>query len=159
MDCVCDLSLDDWKNVSTIVSGVMAIVVGAIAAGTYAKNVRVKRAEWLASLHDKYYVSRSYKRIRRILDYRAVPDYDALKTAVAEGGNDKLQEALVDYLNFFEFIASLWKMEQLSAKEISMLFEYYLLDLQQHAFVMSYIEGNNFQNLAELIAHLGPPKH
>src|SRR5207247_10403339 len=51
-----------------------------------------------------------------------------------------ISEPFVLYLNFFEFVASLWKLEQLSLREIKMLFQYYieLFDGEDLQFVREY---------------------
>jgi hypothetical protein len=71
-----------------------------------------------------------------------------------EAGHDELAEAFVDYLNFFEFVASLWKMRQLSKREIGMIFEYYLLNLKEHEFAMNFIRQNSFENLEALVGQI-----
>lgn len=60
------------------------------------------------------------KKIRYIIDYEREDDIKLLKNGIINDCEDKLIEELVDYLNFFEFIASLWKMNQLNTKEIGM---------------------------------------
>jgi hypothetical protein len=77
-----------------------------------------------------------------------------LEKALAGGGKDDLVEELVDYLNFFEFVASLWKLNQLELDEISMLFEYYVLRLRDHGFLIAFIRENGFENLSDLIERL-----
>lgn len=52
-----------------------------------------------------------------------------------------------DYLNFFEFVAGLKAMKQLSLHEIKMLFEYYIRLLKRHDFVVKFIENQSFENL------------
>ena len=94
----------------------------------------------------------TYKRVRRVLDYQSAPDYDNLCNAI--GGahvEDELCECFVDYLNFFEYIASLWKLGQLSQPEILMLFEYYLRLLKDRDFVWKFIREQGFENLEMLL--------
>ena len=63
-----------------------------------------------------------------------------------------LEEKLVDYLNFFEFIASLWKLGQLSIQEINLMFEYYIRLLGKFDFLMKYIHDEGFEGLADLVS-------
>lgn len=104
-------------------------------------------------LHGKFFESANYKEIRHILDY-APPRLSTLREAVAQGGSDELVESFVDYLNFFEFIASLWKLGQLRLHEVAMLFRYYLENLTSHAFITVFIKEQGFENLDELLAAL-----
>lgn len=135
---------DTILKISGLAGGIVAVV-------TFWQNAKLKRAEWLYQLHAKFYESPAYKRIRHMLDYRPDPEFANLRTAVTEGGHDELAEAFVDYLNFFEFVASLWKMGQLKQSEIAMIFEYYLLNLKDHEFVMEFVRRNGFENLETLI--------
>ncbi len=141
------LYLDTILKFSGLVGGILALV-------TFWRNAKLKRAEWLYQLHAKFYESTSYKGIRHTLDYQPDPGFANLRLAVTEGGHEELAEAFVDYLNFFEFVASLWKMGQLGLHEVAMIFEYYLLNLKSHEFVMEFIKGNGFENLEALIARL-----
>jgi hypothetical protein len=89
------------------------------------------------------------------LDYRPQPEFDALKAAVQR--EDGTREDFGLYLNFFELIASLWKLDQLGLQEVKMLFEYYirLFDDKDLQFVRDYIEKSGFEGLRELIAAVG----
>ncbi len=141
------IDLDTTLKLSGLVGGIGALV-------TFWRNAKLKRAEWLYQLHAKFYESPAYKRIRHTLDYQPDPGFADLRLAVTQGGHDELAEAFVDYLNFFEFVASLWKMGQLGLREITMIFEYYLLNLRNHEFVMEFIKENGFENLEALIARV-----
>ena len=74
----------------------------SVAVFAYCRNVRLKRAEWLRSLFEKFYETERYKAVRTRLD-----NADELQKRGLE------EELLVDYLNFFEFIASLHKPGQI----------------------------------------------
>jgi len=64
--------------------------------------------------------------------------------------NDSLEEKLVDYLNFFEFIASLWKLRQLPIEEIQMMFDYYIRRIGTHGFLMEYLQAQGFEGVLQL---------
>ena len=87
--------------------------------------------------------------MRSIIDYETA-ELSAIREAIAAGRHEPLVELFVDYLNFFEFIASLWKLGQLSETEIAMLFEYYLDNLGEHDFILSFITDEGFENLSGL---------
>jgi hypothetical protein len=75
-------------------------------------------------------------RVRSILDSppRPAPDYDRLKANVESGEGGDL-EALINYLNFFEFMAALCQQGQLKLSEIGQMFDYYLRNLKSTPFV------------------------
>jgi hypothetical protein len=130
---------------------VFTLIGGGLALATFGRNVKIKRAEWLSSLHSKFFESDKYKRIRQILDYQT-PERADLERALAAETPDNLVlvEEFVDYLNFFEFVASLWRLGQLELGEIEDLFKYYLDNLNGHTFATRYISAQSFENLVTL---------
>jgi hypothetical protein len=127
-------------------------VGGALAILTFWRTAMIRRAEWLSNLHAKFFEGPAYKQIRRTLDSNeSDPELSQLRASIAADESSILIEAFVDYLNFFEFVASLRKLRQLNAKEISMLFDYYLRLLCKHGFVRDYIHKHGFEELDALI--------
>lgn len=124
---------------------------GGVTVYTYWKNSSLKRAEWLYQLYQKFYEEDHYKEIRRILDYDPADDLGRLRYGIENDCECQLVEALVDYLNFFEFIATLWQLKQLTLKELSMVFQYYVLELRKHDFVMEFMHNEGFRSLPALI--------
>lgn len=108
-----------------------ATLIGALTAGvgiiwaarTYLRDTKHRRAAWLGELFEMFYVKNDHKRVRRLMDSGTL-------AATARSGNSEaqvaLEEEVVDYLNFFEFIGSLHAMGQLTREEIDMMFDYYL---------------------------------
>lgn len=92
--------------------------------------------------------------MRHIIDYEPQEEFTELRKAIESEGDHELAELLVDYLNFFEFVASLWKLRQLSLKEIAMVFEYYILRLDDYKFISDFIANQGFENLHLLIQQL-----
>ncbi len=138
---------------SAIVFYVMSTVAVLASYGSFRRNHRVRRLEWLSNLYRQFFQESNYKRIRRIIDY----DTSELKTidaAIKADCAHELVELMVDYLNFFEFVAGLWKSRELEKKEICILFEYYLSLLKDHSFLMDYIKNSGFENLHELLAEI-----
>lgn len=131
---------------------VSALVGGALAILTFWRTAKVRRAEWLSNLHAKFFEGSAYKQIRRALDSsESDAELSQLRSSIAADSSSELVEAFVDYLNFFEFVASLRKLRQLKSKEISMLFDYYLRLLCKHEFVRDYIRKHGFEELDALI--------
>ncbi|MDH3601540.1 MAG: hypothetical protein OEU26_18160 [Candidatus Tectomicrobia bacterium] len=137
-----------------------------IAAATYYWNSRVRHAEWLASLHNKFFEENNYKQMRWILDYQPEEEIRILRQCIDESvsggsnvGDDRsqaLMQALEDYLNFFEFIASLWQLRQLSLKEIRRVFDYYILQIgdKDHQFLQPLLNDKGFENLKKMITKI-----
>lgn len=135
-----------------LVLKVVALVGGALAVGTFWRAAKVRRAEWLSNLHTKFFEGSVYKQIRRVLDSNDTdPEFSQLRSSIAAHESTVLVEAFDDYLNFFEFIATLRRLGQLKPKEVSMMFDYYLGLFCRHDFVRSYIRNYGFEGLEALI--------
>ncbi len=135
------------KDVATIIGALATPLVAATAAffgiRTYAENSHLERARWLASLYEKFYEKDHLKRVREVLDSKAV----ALQEI-----KQKISDAeLSDYLNFFEFVAVLKKSGQLKQQEIEDLFGYYLGRLSNRPEMREYIVRNGYELLDELL--------
>jgi hypothetical protein len=76
---------------------VVAVVGGVIALLTFWRTAKVKRAEWLSSLHGKFFEASSYKHVRRILDGDdGDPELSALRADIGGRKNSDLAEEFVD---------------------------------------------------------------
>jgi len=150
MTC-CFMSEDMLK----LIQLALAVIGGGWALWIYSRDMKRRRAEWLTSLHKKFYEEPQYKRIRYLLDYKPA-EYHELREMVEGAGEDPRIEELVDYLNFLEFVGSLWERRQLSMKDIRTLFDYYLRNLKEHTWVRRYIEkkANGFEKLVILLRKL-----
>lgn len=126
-----------------------AIIARTIAIATYLRNARVRRAEWLSSLHSRFFETSTYKKIRQVLEAKG-EDYVALRQALTDNQTNDDVELLVDYLNFFEFVGSLRKLGQLSSDEIDLLFDYYLRQLAGDPVLRQFVETQGFEGLADL---------
>lgn len=144
----------DWQALSDVVKtlgGLVAIVGAPLAYLTYRRSVKTKRAEWLQSLHGKFFETERYTAIRRVLDYSEEPTYSALAGAVASGTHHPLADELWRYLNFFELLAGLKQLGQISDKEIVRLFDYDLRLIQRQEFIMKALDPEGFDGLAHLL--------
>lgn len=150
---VLDMLRGDIDAIVRVALQLVGIFAPIFAVVTYRRNVRIRRAEWLSTLHAKFYEADTYKHIRHLIDYEP-PEFATLQEAVESGGSETLVESFVDYLNFFEFIASLWKLRQLSLEEIEMLLGYYLVNLSKHSFITAFIASQSFEHLADLLKAL-----
>lgn len=128
-----------------------SILGGMFAMYVYYQNSKLKRAEWLYSLFDKFFYDSKYSTIRRIIDYADIKEIKKLIDGINSKDNHDLEEQLVNYLNFFEFIANLWILKQVPLVEIEMMFEYYIKRIKDHDFIMIYIKKNGFEGVAKLV--------
>lgn len=97
------------------IAAILGAIVGLWAIYVYFTNSRVRRAEWLASLYEKFYENSDLKAVREIVDCEGGDSPDISRLVSEE------PPELTDYLNFFEFVAVLKKSHQLSANEIESL--------------------------------------
>jgi hypothetical protein len=141
------------------VSAAVALVLAAAAALltwlTFWKNLRLRRAEWLSRLYESFYVKPELKAVRAALDYDGEARRELLRCVESDPENAKALEPLVDYLNFFEFLAVLWTMKQLSLDEIQLLFGYYLRRLAEEPGIVKFCREGGFKNLLRMLEKLG----
>jgi hypothetical protein len=145
------------------ISGFLVGFSALFAASTYYRNGRLERAKWLNTLHENFFIENKFSEIRRLLDYKEPADqYSSLKVSFPDR-NDKnnidLEEKLVDYLNFFEFIATLNNQGQLSLSEINSTFGYYISKLSAHKWLTESLEIHEFKNLPLLIEEINRLKN
>lgn len=159
--CLHDATAGTYKEIIIPSFGVFsAIIGGSFGLYIYYRNSQLRRAEWLYSLFDKFFYQDRYADIRQMLDNYDPALLSKFEGALATGANKNLEEKLVDYLNFFEFVATLWRLKQLSIEEIQMMFEYYVRQLFEYPFIMTYLENEGFEGLVMLVAEIrGGPQH
>jgi len=136
--------MQTFQWIQTVSFAVAAVGV-MLSLITFRKNQRVRKAEWLTKLYEKFYEQEHYKDVRKWIDF------GILDEQLKEDADHKKEEKLADYLNFFEFIATLEKMKQLRVDEIQNLFAYYLRLLKQSPTCSRYIAENKFKNLRTLL--------
>jgi hypothetical protein len=150
----CRMDASTVAPYTRVLLDLFAIVAGTTAIATYRRNARVRRAEWLSSLHSKFFETSTYKRIRQILEAKG-ESYVALCKALADNQTNDDVELFVDYLNFFEFVGSLRELGQLSSEEIDRLFDYYLRQLAGEPVIRQFVETQGFESLSGLFSVRG----
>ncbi len=133
------------------IAGVVGILGVPAAVFTYRRSVRTRRADWLVSLHEKFFETDRYARVRRVLDYRQEPDYSDLVEAVRDQRHHSLADEFYRYLNFFELLASLRRLDQISDREIIGLFEYDLRMIAGNQFIVDALRPQGFERLSDLV--------
>ena len=140
--CCCEGSCGLQELLDALVS-IVTIVGGAAVVWVYYRDHLRKKAEWMHQLYGKFFENAQFKKIRRTMDHKGITE-DWLKTEANE-------EQLVDYLNFFEYIASLHTMGQISQEEIERMFDYYLKLMSDRPVVREYIRNWGFEDLDRLL--------
>ena len=108
-----------------------------------------KEAEWLQKLYQQFYEDARYKKIREILDSGSeLSDFHALMDSQP---NDDLVWQLWDYLNFFEFVASLKKLKQITDDDLKLLFEYPLQRIKENRRISGRLAGEGYEQLDLLL--------
>ena len=143
-----DVSL---AEVSKALAGVIALTGATVTIRNYRKSVQTKRAEWLSSLHEKFFETTRYADVRRILDYKPDPEHTQLRQAIETETHLPITDEFYRYLNFFELLASLRKLKQISDDEMIALFQYDLDMISQQEFIVNAVNCQGFERLALLI--------
>jgi len=122
---------------------IVTIIGGAAAVWVYYRDHLRKKAEWMHQLYGKFFENAQFKKVRRTMDHKGITS-EWLKVEANE-------ELLVDYLNFFEYIASLHTMGQISQVEIERMFDYYLKLISDRSVVRAYVADYGFEDLDRLL--------
>lgn len=138
-----------------VLQAAFVVLASIVAIRTFSRDSNLKRAEWLERLHDKFYLGKDYKTIRRILDYESADNFQEFKNKITSKSYSDEQEQLVDYLNFFHFIATIWLQGQIKEVEIKRLFSYYLSVLTKRDFLVAYMKEEEFHDLLKMLRKFG----
>ncbi len=144
------MKLEVLVKVAQIVGFILAGISLVFTAVTYFKNNKLKRGEWLKSLFEKFYEGKTFSKIRKEIEYERIAIYLQLNEN-GEVRSEETEEELVDYLNFFEFIATLVKNGHLRKDEVNQMFGYFLKAINKNDFLKNYLIKYDFENLDELL--------
>ena len=126
-----------------------AVIAAVFSVLQYWSNSRREKARWLLDLYQRFYQD-PMRKVREALDWAKA---DFCNEPLKEENSTQLAN-LDDYLNFFEFVAYLEKLGQISKEDIRHLFQYFLEDLGKEP-VSSYISRYGYENLYNLLGTLG----
>lgn len=150
MSICCENSFNMFLDFLPSIAIVVSIAGGIIGLNQYVENSKMKRAEILGGLVDKFYFREDFKEVREWLDKGG--DNKMSDVEFNNKIDDKVFQAkFSDYLNYFQFIVSLKKLAQLKDADIAMMFHYYLLNLKGNESVMKYIKINGYKELNEYL--------
>jgi hypothetical protein len=155
-------ALTAWGNyltgTATLILAFAAVAAGSLAISDYRKRMVAEKSKWLLQLYEKLFENPQYKSVRRQLDFEDTDDIRALIKLDADKGKFAPDEqtrfdAFTDYLNFFELVAHLKVIGQLTSDDIQATFDYYLklLTPQHNPQIRSYLKKEGFENLDRLL--------
>jgi hypothetical protein len=155
-------SLNAWgaylSGCGALTLALAAILAGFLAISDYRTRVLAEKSKWFLQLYEKLFEGGQFKDVRRKLDYG---DTDEIKMLIqrdeqslefTEAQQAKF-DAFTDYLNFFEFIARLKEIGQLTSDDINATFNYYLILLTgpRNPEIRQYLKKEGFENLDKLL--------
>lgn len=143
-----DQNLKDWIDVIAKAFAATGVFIGGLS---YRKQTKTKRAEWLKALFEKFYEKEEFKEVRKWIESGEIESKIHLDPSVS-----KEEEKIADYLNFFEFIATLKTDNQLKRKDVLNLFEYYLKKIKTSEKCMLWVnnEDYGFEKLRNLLSEI-----
>lgn len=140
-----------WKDWLDLIIKICAGFGGLgffIAALNYRSQTKIKRAEWLKSLFEKFFETPGYKEVRIWLDYGKLHE----KLTIAnETERMKNEEQFTDFLNFFEFIGIFSSEKLLTYKQVNNVFDYYLKKIKADPDCMGWIRQYGFEKLEAML--------
>ncbi|HVU95616.1 MAG TPA: hypothetical protein VHE34_10345 [Puia sp.] len=143
------MTIRDWVDLGAKLLAGLGGLGFFIAAFSYRQQVRIRQAEWLKSLFEKFFENSTYKDVRSWLDYGVLHERLTVGDAVLRQQNE---EKFTDFLNFFEFVGVLHSRGHLPLDQVWDVFDYYLSKMSTDADCREWIEKYGFERLKGLLA-------
>src|ERR1700761_5699575 len=137
--------MDNAIDIGLKVLGAAGFVMAVL---NYRNQVRIKRAELLKSLYEKFFENVTYKEVRVWLDYGHL---HGKLTAEDPREREQNEEKFTDFLNFFEFIGVLYTSNQLTFILVSEVFDYYLKKIKADTDCQEWVNAYSFEKLKALL--------
>jgi hypothetical protein len=131
-----------------LLAWIAALIAVIVAVVNYRHQTRLKQAEWLKSLFEKFFEGPTYKEARVWLDYGTLHERLTVSDAATRQVNE---EKFTDFLNFFEFIGVLYSRGHLSLEQVCDVFDYYLKKIRADADCREWIDQYSFEKLKALL--------
>lgn len=144
-----DLFWLEWSG--KLVAGAGALVAVIVAVVNYRYQTRLKQADWLKSLFEKFFENTTYKEVRVWLDYGTLHEQLTVGDAMLRQVHE---EKFTDFLNFFEFIGVLYARGHLSLAQVCDVFDYYLKRIGADADCREWIDQYSFEKLKALLSRI-----
>ena len=151
--------LEIIAKLATIAAALVGTAGAVFAVKAYWQSVRLKRAEWLQKLYQQFYELERYRTVREILDYRPERELSRIYAHLQDQSKDDLVDQLWDYLNFFEFVAGLLKLKQITSADLKLLFEYPLRRIADDQQIMAKLSLEGYEHLHALLRGAGSGFH
>jgi len=146
MNDVLWLVLLEWAV--KLIAGTAALVAVLVGVFNYRAQTKLKQAEWLKSLFEKFFENSTYKEVRIWLEYGRLHE----RLMVEETAQRELnEEKFTDFLNFFEFIGVLYSRRHLTIGQVSDVFDYYLRKIDADPDCRKWISEYSFEKLGALL--------
>jgi hypothetical protein len=126
-----------------------ALVAVVVAVINYRAQTKLKQADWLKSLYEKFFENSTHKEVRIWLDYGTLHEQLTVSDATVRQVNE---EKFTDFLNFFEFIGVLYTRRHLTFEQVYDVFDYYLNKINVDADCQEWIDRYNFEKLKALLS-------
>jgi hypothetical protein len=139
----------EWSG--KLVAGAGALVAVIVAVVNYRNQTRLKQADWLKSLFEKFFENSTYKEVRVWLDYGTLHERLTVNDAALRQVHE---EQFTDFLNFFEFIGVLYAHRHLSLAQVCDVFDYYLKKIAADADCREWIDQYSFEKLKVLLSRI-----
>ena len=157
-------------GIGTLIVALGAIYAGYVAISEYRENTQVEKTKWLSDLFKQLFVDPTFKKIRQKVDFNEMDDVRSLLTreiAWHQHGSPEtfsqpekdLLDSFTDYLNFFEFVGLLRKIDRLTDGDIESLFDYYIrrfIEVDSDNKIRLYLRYLGFENLNHLLNRVSP---
>jgi hypothetical protein len=139
---------EELRNIIDILAKAIGSISVLIVVLNYRNQVRIKRAEWLKSLFEKFFENQLYKEARGWLDYDELGEKLSVPDDREKRNNE---EKFTDFLNFFEFMGVLHFRGELTMKEVNEVFDYYLKKIKHEENCRVWINKYGFEKLNKLL--------
>jgi hypothetical protein len=164
-------SLRAWGEYFTG-AGTVGLVAGALYAAAVAvreyrrglrgdhERTKLEKAKWLSELFVSFYEKEKYKEIRRMIDFGEIDEIlrlireDLKPNPKFSKEDQELFDGFTDYMNLFEFVAYLNRLNQLDGEDIKAMFAYYLqrlVNVDESGEIRNYLRSNGYGNLIHLL--------
>lgn len=143
----------DWATAFTFLALLAAGVFGLFR---YLRSERLRQTEQVRELYRMFFESERYRRVRFIIRRPETPEFAALKAELAAGGVPReLEGALIDLLNFFEFVSGLTRRGLVARRDVDWMFANFIDRLMKIDFLRAYILSGEYHELGRACRRVG----